>query len=412
MSAPVIYFDLGNTLVFGTGSNKTPFADAVATIDELWSRGYQIGLLSDQAPGTTELDVRTNVDGYGLDSTKFDVVTISSEFTPPIYKPAAAIFDAALAKAGHGVASNSTVFVTETLSHVNAARALGWRAIHKPSGGPCTSTSGECVTFLDELLALFPPLDIDLHLLDATTDPGDDLFTGSNFWNSPDLWIRHADDAGSDHQSPRSGVDNFFNCRVRNRGEGIARSYTVRFSVREYLGSQFVYPGDWTPTHASVSGSNLAPDDEQRLTTRWDATDVPAAGTHACWLAAVQVDRDQPVGGVHVWEHNNLAQKNLAIVAAPAGSSGAIEFSIGNRLIDRHQLVEIEVIRPAVARGVTVSLTGDKGTRLDQLLDDVARVVDEPPVVVESPTVRLLDHSRIEVIRGAAPPMCLELTAG
>ncbi len=56
MKGSVVYFDLGDTLVYGPQNNRQPFDDAIETIDELWNRGYKIGLLSDRIPGTTHSD--------------------------------------------------------------------------------------------------------------------------------------------------------------------------------------------------------------------------------------------------------------------------------------------------------------------------------------------------------------------
>ena len=41
---------------------------------------------------------------------------------------------------------------------------------------------------------------------------------------------------------------------------------------------------------------------------------MPAEGSHTCLLAAVMTRSDHPVAGRQVWEHNNLAQKNLTVV--------------------------------------------------------------------------------------------------
>src|SRR5262249_43562171 len=42
----------------------------------------------------------------------------------------------------------------------------------------------------------------DLYLRDDTSDPGTEPFGGSVFWESPDLWVRNADDGGLTHQEP------------------------------------------------------------------------------------------------------------------------------------------------------------------------------------------------------------------
>ena len=370
MSVPVIYFDLGNTLVYGPAENRQPFDDAVATIEELWKRGYRIGLLSDQYPGTTEENVRQKLLDYGLEDYRFDTITISSEFDPPIYKPDAQIFQTAIDKAGHGSASDQTVFVTENIDHIIAARDLGWRAIHSPYPGTCTAASGECIEELDDLLVLFPQLLIDIYIRDAPGDPGVDQFTGPVFWNSPDLWIRNNEDNGVTHQNPEAGQDNWFYTRVHNRGIGIARLFFVAYRVQEWAGTQFVYPADWAPHQAYAFGGLLDPGQSTIIHAKWEATDVPPAGTHACWLAnaGYAIGIDWPASGAHVWEHNNLAQKNLLIVDLIPGETKELEFVIGNRNIDDKRLYSIELHRSKNALNLPISIVGQSRQAMAKLV--------------------------------------------
>ena len=46
--------------------------------------------------------------------------------------------------------------MTETLAHIEAARQLGWRGIHKPFQASCMALSGECVETLSGLIELLP----------------------------------------------------------------------------------------------------------------------------------------------------------------------------------------------------------------------------------------------------------------
>ena len=99
----------------------------------------------------------------------------------------------------------------------------------------------------------------DLWIRDAVGDPGADAFTGPTFWDSPDLWIRHADDNGTAHQAPEFGQDNWFYARVRNRGSSTARAFVVTFNVKLWAGTEFVYPGDWDPFVSRRWASTLRP---------------------------------------------------------------------------------------------------------------------------------------------------------
>jgi hypothetical protein len=154
----------------------------------------------------------------------------------------------------------------------------------------------------------------DLWIRDDPGDPGSNFWAG-RFWDSPDLWIRNVDDGGTTHQPVESGQDNWFYARVRNRSTtAMGHHFVVAFNVKTFLGTEFVYPGDFLPCVAATAGFDLGPGQERIVKARWPAALVPAAGTHACWLASVLARGDPPRTGVHVWEHNNLAQKNLAVV--------------------------------------------------------------------------------------------------
>lgn len=171
----------------------------------------------------------------------------------------------------------------------------------------------------------------DLWIRDAPADPGADLWTGA-FWDSPDLWVRNRDDGGLIHQPPEYGQDNWFHARVRNRGSGTASHFVVTFQVKEYVGTQFEYPRDFLPPIAASAGFELAPGGAMVLKARWPKALVPRPGTHGCLLAAVLARGDHPSAARRVWEHNNLAQKNLVIVDLRPSRSHLLPFIAANLL--------------------------------------------------------------------------------
>ncbi|NOZ55092.1 MAG: HAD hydrolase-like protein [Gammaproteobacteria bacterium] len=367
MPSPTIYFDLGETLITGPPSNRQPFSDAISTLQELYARGYQIGLLSDQADGTTVDQVNTRLDDFGFGQF-IDPVTISSELPGNVFKPDPQIFALALQKAGHTTASSDTIFITETSSHITAARSLGWRGIVvKRNGGICQLSDGECVNNLDDLLALLPPLNIDLWYRDATDHTGSNVYSGSRFWDSPDLWIRNSDDNGTTHQSPEFGQDNFFHARIYNRGNGIVRDFSAIFEVKEWAGTNFIYPNDYLPFIASASGANLAPGESTVVKARWPAARIPPQDTHACWVSAILADRDQPVVGRQVWRHNNLAQKNLTIVNLLPGDLITIPFRVAHLSSHTSELLRIELHRPRKWKHVAAEFVTTHGNSVEML---------------------------------------------
>lgn len=154
----------------------------------------------------------------------------------------------------------------------------------------------------------------DLWLRDDPADPGADEW-GGTFWDSPDLWIRNADDGGATHQSPEYGQDNWFHARVRNKATaGAAPHFVVTFHSKGFAGTQFQYPGDFLPCIAACAEFDLAPGATRIVKARWPRALVPPEGAHTCLLASVITRSDHAVAGRQVWEHNNLAQKNLTVV--------------------------------------------------------------------------------------------------
>jgi hypothetical protein len=256
---------------------------------------------------------------------------------------------------------------------------------------------------------------VDLYIRDDASDPGVDAFTGSVFWDSPDLWIRNNDDNGTTHQSPEFGQDNWFYARVRNRGSQTARAFVVTLNVKPWAGTQFVYPNDWMPYISAAVGYNLAPGGTTVVKARWPAALVPSVGTHACWLASVYTPIDFPPAGHYVWQHNNLAQKNLTVVDLIAGDSAVINFQVGNRFQLQPERFRIEVRRPQEWTSLPVAVVHKSPEVLKSLLSSFEEVRPTSPVtaVQPQPVIRFLDPSRIEIAhRGfKGDPVRLNLNA-
>lgn len=186
----------------------------------------------------------------------------------------------------------------------------------------------------------------DLWLRDDPAHTGADVWAGT-FWNSPDLWIRNNDDGGTAHQNPEFGQDNWFYARVRNRSAtATASHFLVTFNVKTYAGTEFTYPADFLPCIAAVSGFGLGPGASTIVKARWPKAQVPPAGTHACWLAAVLARLDRPGAGKHVWEHNNLAQKNLTIVDLKPNGWILVPFVVTNVGALVSKTFHLEIVRP------------------------------------------------------------------
>jgi len=170
----------------------------------------------------------------------------------------------------------------------------------------------------------------DLWLRDDVGDPGSNAWAG-RFWDSPDLWVRNVDDDGSVHQNPEFGQDNWIHARVRNKSPLVAaQHFALAFQIKTFAATQFVYPVYFLPCTTAVVGFNLAAGQSSVVKARWPANLVPPVGTHACLLASVLTPGDFAAVGAHVWEHNNLAQKNLTIVNLQPNDFIVVPFVVPN----------------------------------------------------------------------------------
>lgn len=174
-----------------------------------------------------------------------------------------------------------------------------------------------------------PSGSVDLWLRDDTGHLGNDYWSGQ-FWDSPDLWIRNNEDDGTSHESPEFGQDNWFYARVRNRGSASIEHFAVTFNVAAFAGIQFAYKDGFLPCVAAGVGFNVPPGGSVIVKARWPGELVPPEGSHACLLASVITRGESPIESRRVWEHNNLAQKNLTVVDLAAGDWVIIPFVIEN----------------------------------------------------------------------------------
>lgn len=196
----------------------------------------------------------------------------------------------------------------------------------------------------------------DLWLRDDPAHAGDDEWDGV-FWDSPDLWIRNSDDGGTSHESPEFGQDNWFHARVRNRSSsGSAQHFVVTFHAKGFAGTQFVYPGDLLPCIAAKAEFDLGPGDTRVVKARWPRASVPPAGTHTCMLASVITRSDHPVSSKHVWEHNNLAQKNLTVVDLLPNTFMILPVVVINWFHELDPRFELELWKSKRATDIDVSL--------------------------------------------------------
>ncbi|MEQ7735787.1 hypothetical protein, partial [Escherichia coli] len=158
-----------------------------------------------------------------------------------------------------------------------------------------------------------------------TVDLAADLqLGGGSATSSANLWTRQTDDNGTTHQTPLPGQDNFCYARVRNAGTASARAFVVTFTIQPVAGTAFTYPADFLPPLSAACGFALAPGASTIVKATIPAASVPPAVAQGLLLASVYTPTDQAGAGLHVGEHNNLAQRHLGPVSVPSDGRRAV----------------------------------------------------------------------------------------
>ena len=220
------------------------------------------------------------------------------------------------------------------------------------------------------------PPSADVLIKDAPSDTGAEPFIGQPFWESPDIAVRQTDDGVFVDQPALQGQKNFVYVRVHNRGKGTADNVTVTLRAVAFPGTEFLYPQDWTTvdaTHVKPNGvtphfNHLAPGATEIAKFRIEKDDVDVLygweqiHHHPCLLAEVTCDGDSTAGGfaVHVWDRNNLAQRNITVIRTQAfikriPRASLYAFVAGNRS-NLEPYMEVMIDRSAVPRSVELLL--------------------------------------------------------
>lgn len=229
------------------------------------------------------------------------------------------------------------------------------------------------------------PFASDIVVRDNLADNGTVPSSGA-FWATPDAWVRNASPAvdgaaalpanyasAPPHQNPVRGQDNWVYVRIKNIGTAASGNFYVRVYVAHYPGAEFLFPDNFIPTNhpgnppslpaqlvpgtyliGESAVATLANGPESILNIQWSANLIPPDTVmvngspvhwHPCLLVQIAPFDGPTDGGDHVWDSNNLAQRNLTIVDADAGLSDiGTAIVVGNRL-SRRKLLEVEIDR-------------------------------------------------------------------
>jgi hypothetical protein len=160
-----------------------------------------------------------------------------------------------------------------------------------------------------------------IYIKDNAADTGSEPTTAP-FWDSPDIWVRNADDVSILHpdtylhQDTKRFQDNFIYVRVRNSGGRPSKEITVNVFRANFAGTEFSYPEDWRweDRLGSQVIQSVPANGEVIAKFRWDPIKIPNTTWHPCLLAEVLPIHPTHTNLRHVWQDRRIAQKNLTIV--------------------------------------------------------------------------------------------------
>lgn len=204
----------------------------------------------------------------------------------------------------------------------------------------------------------------DLVIRDNLADTGA-VATPGAFWSSPDIWCRRNAPGGDPaaipanyatagpHEDPMRGQSNWVYARVRNNGTTASLDAWVRLSITHWPGLEFTYPASFQPLTGpgdplpspmtpgtyfigEVKVTGLAAGTDQIVNVEWPSALIPPVSVggvnwHPCILAEITPHDGPSPTGNHVWDDNNLAQKNISIVGTNAGTDFAFATVMGHQ---------------------------------------------------------------------------------
>lgn len=300
------------------------------------------------------------------------------------------VFDGTSAATPH-VAGLAALLLSEypTLTNVEV-RSVIERTASKTGTVPYADVAGyDSGTWNEEMgygrINVRQSLDLaDVLIRDWPGDTGVEPSTpaGGNFWNFADIVVRIFDDDVFVPDDPTQsqflelGQTNYLYVRVRNNGPRDARNVVVSARLTPFVGTQFVYPTDWTavdathisPTPVTASFVSIPAGGEEiaKFTISSAQVDVLFSNSwHPCLVASVTADNDFAFASAAfttspiVTRRNNLAQRNLSVINVLSGAAAAFPFLAGHAA-NAQQFMEIVVNRSALPKAMPLLLALDE----------------------------------------------------
>jgi len=189
---------------------------------------------------------------------------------------------------------------------------------------------------------------VDLYIKDSNTDIGiePNTITTTPMWTSSDIWVRHNNDGGTQHQNPEYDATdpNYVYVKVKNRGNTRSTGAEKLKLYWAKAATSLSWPTNWDGSYSinNIPMGNiisiidippLMPGQETIVKTSWlvpDPADYNSINTqpwHFCLLARI-VSANDPMHiaeTTSVWSNtknnNNIAWKNISIVDVQPGTN-------------------------------------------------------------------------------------------
>jgi hypothetical protein len=206
---------------------------------------------------------------------------------------------------------------------------------------------------------------VDIFVRDCEADTGeicgqDGYKCASDWWMSPDIWVRNQQDGGERDQEVIAGQTNYVYGRVHNIGDVAIVSTTVQVYWHDFAAS--IECPDWSYIGSTVV-NDLEPSDQRVVVIPWA---VPAtAEGHNCLMVRLVTTQDPIINDCDPPCDNNIGHHNIEIVPGfvqpldvGAQSTADVDFEVINV---RSKLASVDLV---IGRGnfpTTGTLTLDLG---------------------------------------------------
>jgi hypothetical protein len=265
------------------------------------------------------------------------------------------------------------------------------------------------------------------NLLDVGTVP-----SSGKYWNSPDMWVRNATPAAEGaaalppnyatagpHQDAIASQDNFVYVRLRNIGPVASSNFFVRVYLTHWAGTEFIYPTNFIPTTrpsaplptplvpgtyliGEVAHGPMAANAIDTVNVQWLKAAIPpqtvvvngaSVTWHPCLLVEVSPQDGPTASGNHVWDSNNLGQKNITINYVAVDGSFASVLVLGNLMNDA-EIIELLIERSEVPPDARLYIE----VLAPPVKAELLRVLGHPPKPIPVPyEVELLEETPVLV---------------